>query len=462
MHVKSLKTAHLRIDDWQVKSDHCWAVIGRNGSGKKQLGQLLANPGDFACEYDFSTMGRTRILSFEAQQAFYEHELKIDDTDYLDHLDPGTLVRDILGIDTLPALLDFLQLTPLLDRGYRQLSSGESRKVLLAQAILDEPDYLILDEPYDSLDQKSKEQLAEFFAHLLQHTSMQLIFLLNTWSEVSNWHSHIAVIEKGQFIAQGEAAELLRNDALKALLAFDPARLPDWPQAIHDIAAPEILLRIENGSVRYGEATIFERVDLELTAGEHTLITGSNGSGKSTLLNLISGDNPQCYRNNIEVLGYKRGQGESIWDIKKRLGLVSPALHRDHRVRGSALHIVASGFFDSIGLYDNPSALQVNHAKQWLALTGLEDKANVAFREMSYGEQRLVLIARALVKQPVLLLLDEPTQGLDEINRHRLLYFLDYLSSQQHSTIVMVSHRRDEFLPIFKRHLEMDNYRGQN
>jgi len=456
MHFKSIKNAQLQIDDWRIETGQCWAVVGRNGSGKQTVGQLLANSDKYSGEGELCVDGSTRILSFESQQAFYEHELKIDDTDYLDHLDPGTLVREILAVDELPEILSFLQLAPLLDRGYRHLSSGESRKVLLAQAVLDEPDYLILDEPYDSLDQASKEHLAEFFAHLVQHGTMQLVFLLNTWSEISNWHSHIAVIEKGRFIAQGDAATIMNDDALQALLAFDASKLPSWPEALHEEAVPEILLKLEDGRVGYGETTIFEQVNLSVCAGDHTLITGSNGSGKSTLLNLISGDHPQCYSNKIQVLGFKRGQGESIWDVKKRLGLVSPALHRDHRVHGSALHIVVSGFFDTIGLYDEPSALQVNHAKQWLALAGLANKAQETFRQMSYGEQRLVLIARALVKQPILLLLDEPTQGLDEINRHRLLYFLDYLSFQNHSTIIMVSHREDEHLPLFKQHLNMN------
>src|SRR5690606_8949614 len=180
-----------------------------------------------------------------------------------------------------------------------------------------------------------------------------------------------------------------------------------------------------------------------------------NGSGKSTLLSLITGDHSQCYGNDLQVMGYQRGGGESIWEVKRRLGLVSPALHRDHRVAGSALHIVLSGFFDRIGLYDDPSAAQVAHAKQWLALVGLGEKSGTPFKQLSYGEQRLVLIARALAKQPALLILDEPTQGLDDVNRHRTMYFLEHLSSQQRTTIVMASHRLDERLPLFTRHVHL-------
>ena len=185
------------------------------------------------------------------------------------------------------------------------------------------------------------------------------------------------------------------------------------------------------------------------------MLTGPNGSGKSTLLDLITGDHPQCYGNTLDVLGFRRGTGESIWEVKKQIGIVSPGLHRNHRVPGSALHIALSGFFDSIGLYDEPSSQQIDHAKQWLALVGLEESVSVPFKQLSYGEQRLVLVARALVKQPALLILDEPTQGLDDINRHRFMYFLEHLSGQQRTTIIMASHRLDERLPLFQHHVDL-------
>jgi molybdate transport system ATP-binding protein len=134
---------------------------------------------------------------------------------------------------------------------------------------------------------------------------------------------------------------------------------------------------------------------------------------------------------------------------------VSPGLHRDHRVPGSALHIVLGGFFDSIGLYEEVSATQIDLAKRWLALVNLSHQCNTAFKQLSYGEQRLVLIARALVKQPLLLILDEPTQGLDEVNRHRVMYFLEHLSSQKQTTIIMASHRIDEHLPLFVNYITL-------
>lgn len=268
----------------------------------------------------------------------------------------------------------------------------------------------------------------------------------------------MAVIEKGELITAGPRDEVLGDADLQALLAFDANQLPPWPAPLYRETAAqheEALIKLRDVSVSYGGQPVFEDISLEVQAGQHTLITGPNGAGKSTLLGLITGDHPQCYSNDIEVLGYRRGSGESIWDLKKRMGLVSPALHRDHRVPGSALHIVLGGFHDSIGLYQDPSDQEIGHAKAWLTMVGLKDRTRCAFKQLSYGEQRLALIARALVKQPALLILDEPTQGLDDINRHRVMYFLEHLSSQTDTTIILVSHREDEHLPLFKQHLAL-------
>jgi molybdate transport system ATP-binding protein len=451
---QQFQTQNLNIGYWPIEPGQCWAVLGRNGSGKKHLAQALLDQ-QFLPENKNSSFN---LISFEEQQAFYEDELKKDDTDFMDKLDPGTTVRSLLNAtdDELESL-KFLNLKSILDRGYRLLSSGESRKALLAQALIQKPDYLILDEPYDSLDKQSKAELALFFSKLAAKKETQLIFLLNDINEIAHWHSHVAILEKGELIAQGTHEDILNNQDLHALLDFDASTLPAWPEALNNTAAPNPIIQVNKAKVSYGETLIFENINLLIRPGEHTLLTGPNGSGKSTLLHLITGDHPQSYGNDISVLGFKRGSGESIWQLKKNIGIVSPELHRNHRVSGSALEITLSGFFDSIGLYEAASPAQIDHAKHWLALVGLEEKAAVAFKQLAYGEQRLVLIARALVKQPALLICDEPTQGLDQINRHRFLYFLEHLSSQQRTTVVMASHRDDEHLALFKHHVKMRN-----
>jgi molybdate transport system ATP-binding protein len=456
MLLQDIKTDQLQIEQWEMQPDQCWAVLARNGSGKQMLtgvitGESLLNTGSVT--HNLANIG---VLSFETQQALYEHELKIDDSDFMDRLDPGTTVRDLLELEgDIPEELAFLNLGKILDRGYRLLSSGESRKTLLAQTILAKPDFLILDEPYDSLDIASRTELQAFFAHLLEQGNTRLLFLFNKADELSDWHTHVAVIERGEMIIQGEKASVMADHSVNALLSFDPVSLPPWPEDLPRQELENPLVRLQEGKVQYGETVIFDDLDLHLNQGDHTLLTGPNGSGKSTLLDLITGDHPQCYGNTLDVLGFRRGSGESIWEVKKQIGIVSPGLHRNHRVPGSALHITLSGFFDSIGLYAEPGQHHIDHARQWLALVGLEESISVPFKQLSYGEQRLVLVARALVKQPALLILDEPTQGLDDINRHRIMYFLEHLSSQQRTTIIMASHRLDERLPLFHHHVDL-------
>ena len=218
------------------------------------------------------------------------------------------------------------------------------------------------------------------------------------------------------------------------------------------------LIALRDGFARFGEKILFEHLDLDIDDGCHTLITGPNGCGKSTLLHIITGDNPKCYANDLRIFGVRRGSGESIWELKRHMGIVSPEIHRNHHIPGTARQVVLSGLFDSIGLYQKASAAQERMALQWLEWIGLPHKATQAFRRLAFAEQRLVLIARALIKLPRLLILDEPTQGLDEDNRHELLRLLEKIAAHQISTILYVSHRKDEHRPFFRRHIRLETY----
>ncbi len=189
--------------------------------------------------------------------------------------------------------------------------------------------------------------------------------------------------------------------------------------------------------------------------GEHTLITGPNGTGKSTLLQVVTGDHPACYTCDLTLFGIRRGTGESIWDIKQHMGIVSPDLHRNFRVPGSVLACILSGMFDSIGLYKPVSEPLKKRAMTWLDRLNMASMATESFRNLSFADQRLVLIARALIKGPKLLILDEPTQGLDTPNRDAVLDFLRDVAKQDLSTILYVSHREDECRDFFVQHIRM-------
>ncbi len=458
---------HLHVDDLSLEPGEVWCVLGENGAGKSLLGRALA--GDLP-EAEGTIEGRPeRVVwtSFESQQALYEADLEADDSNFLGGGDHGWTALDVVLREgaseaTVRGLAARLDIAHLLDRMIRHLSTGEARRVMLLRALASEPQLLILDEPFEGLDVASRESLVQLITQLV-NDGQALILLVNREADIAPFVTHLAVLRGGRVVLQGPRAALQASDAYREIVhaAVPSALIPPPPHGEHgetgDAAERfDPLLVMRACTVRYGDITQLSPFDWTLRAGDHTLIVGENGSGKSTLLQLITGDHPQCYVNDLHVFGYRRGSGESIWDIKRHIGLVSPALHRDHRVGASALEVVVSGLYDSIGLYQRPSPTELDLARQWLELMRLSDAANRSFRDLSYGLQRLVLIARALIKQPPLVILDEPTQGLDDDNRRRVLHFIEQLSGLSRTTLLFVSHRADEHLPLFRSRLTLE------
>jgi molybdate transport system ATP-binding protein len=258
----------------------------------------------------------------------------------------------------------------------------------------------------------------------------------------------------------GPKDELLNSEALLRFHAFHytlPSQLPEIDSAniLSPLQVGVPLIEMNSVTVRYDEKCVLNRLDWTVMPGEHWKITGPNGAGKSTLLSLVSGDNSQAYANDISLFGIRRGSGESVWDIKKRIGLVSTAFQQDYRVGVTVRIVVISGFFDSIGVYNQFSKKQQEIALEWLEMLHMDQHLDAPFRNLSYGEQRLVLLARAMVKQPDLLILDEPCQGLDDINREMVLKLIDHLGKTGRTQILYVTHHQEDFLPCITRSLEL-------
>ncbi|MBT7341718.1 MAG: ATP-binding cassette domain-containing protein [Halieaceae bacterium] len=456
--ITAFTSPDLSVDNWTISSGDAWCVVGPNGSGKQFIDRLLLGQlkdhgrGSIIREIPVTAIN---LVSFEQQQSIFEQELKLAATDLLPESETATKAIDFLPPDkTDDPLIDALNLRHRLDQPYTQLSTGESRKLLIAQALLQGAEVLILDNPFDSLDHMACDNLSAALKSVWERGTT-VVFLLSNRDDIPAWCSALATVKNGvlQCLDNEEADK--KEHILRAL--FAATEQPDWPEHSKQLTdfPHEHIINIANASVRYGQKVVLRDLTLQLAPLEHTLITGENGAGKSTLLGLITGDNPQSYNNDVRVLGYRRGHGESIWELKQQMGIVSSELHRFYRVRCDALTVVCSGFFDSIGVYEQISEVQVKIAKQWLQAAGLREHATEPFHTMSYGEQRLVLIARALVKSPLLLVLDEPTQGLDELNRSRILDLLITLENRRHTTLIFVSHRHDEYLPLFKRHLHL-------
>ncbi|ODA32279.1 ABC transporter [Veronia pacifica] len=443
---------HIFIDTWDITPDQHWLVFSAAGNQGTLLAQMLSgklNPEVGNVDGLPSSVG---FVSLSAQQGLLEDELANDDTDFIDQIDHGSTVEELLieycdDRGLLELILNDLDLVHLRSAGFRQLSTGESRRVMLARAIISQPDILILDEPYSGLDVSHRHALTDYLQTL--STSIQIIVLSSRLDDIPDFLTHAALFSTqsptlmtreqwnqhplvAQLLAQSgtgsdEMAELVRNNR-------------------HQTCLPDPLVTINNGRVAYTDKTIFQGVNWQIRHGEHWQIRGPNGCGKSTLLGLIFGDHPQCYSNDIEIFGFKRGSGETIWDIKRHIGMVSSALHLEYRVNCSALDTIISGLHDSIGLYQKPTKTESAQAMEWLKLFHMESLAKTSFRRLEYGQQRLLLIARALIKRPALLILDEPYQGLDFLDRLLVANALEMIAKENLSQLLLVSHHKEDVM----------------
>ena len=448
----------LAVPDWSIQSGDGWCVFGRNGSGKQLIDQLLVGdifPFQGVVERALDP-DQIALISFERQQATYEEEWRLAATDIIPEDEWGTRVAEFLPADRLDdPLIDQLNMRHRLQAFYRELSTGESRKLMVLKALLDDAELLICDNPFDSLDQGTVQALSETFRAAVA-SGVGVIMLLSNRSDIPYWVEKFGHVEAGLLTAfEGARDEQLAQ--LEAAIGTDAIVQPGIPEDAIRLEAYDApyIAELNQCTVRYGVRNVLDALTLKVAPLQHTLVTGENGAGKSTLLGLITGDCMQCFSNDVTVFGHRRGSGESVWDIKRQLGLVSNDLHRRYTVRCDVLSAICSGFFDSIGLYDAPTEPQIRLGREWLRAVDMADQAETPFQSLSYGEQRLVLIARAMVKSPLLLVLDEPTQGLDELNRERILGFISAIEARRHSTLLFVSHREDEFLPLFKQHIHL-------
>jgi len=309
---------------------------------------------------------------------------------------------------------------------------------------LGEPALLILDDPFDGLDRAACGELAHAIVHVAAHHPVVVVGTFGGRDlpfPVASLRA-VAVISERRLGFLGTAQEFLSRGADRPHHhPAPPVDLGSWYAPL-DPGLP--LVKLVDGHVAYGEQSVFEHLDFTVAAGQHTLVEGPNGSGKSTLLEMITGDHPQAYSNELYLFGRRRGSGETVWDIKKNVGVVSSRLHRDYRVGGSVEEVLLSGLFDSIGVYQQPAPSHRARAHAWLDWLQLGLAPGASFRELSFGQQRLVLIARAAIKVPPLVVMDEPTSGLDGDNRERVLELVQSLCTQQKSTVLMVTHRADE------------------
>jgi len=443
----------LTIDEWHITSQQSWGIFSVGGDVGAMLGDLLCQEQTLESGMITGLTHGVAQVSLLEQQRLLELELANDDTDFIDQIDTGTTVYTLIHQQSLDAaltkqLLEALDLVHLQGSGFRILSTGETRRVMLARALALKPSLLILDEPYVGLDTPHRTDLARYLEGLSK--TVQLIIITSREDEIAHWIDKVALFDTGKLVEQMDKSEWDQHPIIAQIAAQSKVQSEQLMGLIHKhqhaSKFDNPLFELTEGRVGYTDSVIFSGVNWRINNGEHWQIRGANGCGKSTLLGLISGDHPQCYSNHIQIFGKERGTGETIWEIKQNIGVLSSALHLQYRVSCSAVDVILSGFYDSIGLYKKPSNDEVNIATEWLEMLHMSQFINTPFKQLEYAQQRLLLVARALVKQPALLILDEPYQGLDNLGRRLLMNTLEVIAKENLSQLLYVSHYQEDAL----------------
>ncbi len=507
------KTLLARVD-WQFNDGEAWLVTGPNGGGKAAFIRALAGQAQFVPNDApspsvplFSSVfsasegkGATAVVSLEEAAALIEEERRRDESEYMDKQDIGRTGRrficEVLGgpkdkdsplppiaqkLDALPEV-KLCGVGPILDRGLKFMSTGEIRRTLLCRALLSGSSLLVLSDPFAGLDVDSRKILLGFFDTILKRqlssrngesSFPRIVLSMERFYEIPSQINRVLEFREGgvSFCGSREAYEALvadrkaKKDASreadkKAFLVEIEKIQAESDALVNEInrtPVPDSLIKFSKVNVGWDDNKVLVDLNWEVRKGEHWLIRGPNGSGKTTLLELITGDNMQVFREDVSLFGRRRGTGETIWDIKRQLGIVSYRLHVEYRmVGGTDLEsVIISGFHDSIGLYEMATDFERATARAWLKLAGFAGREGETFSSLSYGEQRAILIIRAAVKSPRVLILDEPCHALDENYRDKILDLLETVAATNTTTLLHVTHESDEVLACEKHILAL-------
>ena len=435
------------------------AIVGDNAAGKSRLVEVLTGHYPLLLnevQFDFSpsksslVSDNLKYISFRDsygeqdgtyyyQQRWNQHDIA-EDTPKVGQLLKGNTFSQMFHLDELA------------DKYIISLSSGELRKFQMAKALATNPRILILDNPFIGLDAQTRKDFRNLLETLTRETNMLVILVLSKRDDIPDFITHVLPVEDFRLLPKMRLEEYRKQYAGIPRPELSE-EIKDW---IADLPVRELkesdfyphnggeILRFRDVSIRYGERTILQPLNWTVHEGERWALSGPNGSGKSTLLSLVCADNPQAYACNIELFGHRRGTGESIWQIKKHIGYVSPEMHRAYLKDIPSIDVVASGLSDSVGLYVRPKPEQKQTCLDWMRVFGVDGVADRSFLQLSSGEQRLCLLARAFVKDPELLILDEPLHGLDDRNRSLVRQIIKQFCLRKHKTLVMVTHYQEE------------------
>ncbi len=440
-----------------IGSDQCWAVTGASGSGKTTFAKVLTGSVFHQGVVRYSGFNEDPVIQFVPQEHQFRNAQNTNDLYYQQRYnstesDDSLKVGDLVNGDS--DWVKLLHLDGLLGRPLLQLSNGENKRLQLAQKLASNPRILILDNPFLGLDADARRVLDEVLSHLVKN-GLQVI-LITTSQSLPDWITHVALLDEGCLKFAGARGDLPSQ-------APNPKTFQGFEQLLSFAAPPtaefDIAIRMHKVNIEYEQKHVLRDIDWIVKKGECWSLSGPNGAGKSTLLSLVTGDNPQAYANEIYLFDRRRGTGESIWDIKRNIGFVSPELHLYFNQSSSCSEVVASGLFDTIGLFRVLSDEQQILVDKWLEVLGLGNCRHRSLQAMSRGEQRLAMLGRALMKNPPMLILDEPTQGLDQQQVDFFKGLVDFVCNVFGTTLIYVSHYVEDIPGCVKYFIRLEDGR---
>jgi molybdate transport system ATP-binding protein len=338
---------------------------------------------------------------------------------------------------------DKYAVTTSTNNSVESMSSGEQKIAVLNHLLKQQPEYIILDDWSNNLDPENTLLLRQ---ELIQAAINTLFIQLFYRSEdLLPFIGEVFIFSKENIFERKSISDFYTPKGISISHHF--TNLPFISSQKKKLTEPLVLLK--KVSVKYGDRPILNNINWTIMPGEFWQLKGSNGSGKTTLISMIIGDNPKAYGQDMYLFGYKKGNGESVWDIKKHIGYFYPAITLFFSRNETIENMLISGFIDSIGLYQTPTSMQQLIAKEWLQLLG-EDYQHKKFNELTEGQKRIVLVVRAIIKYPPLLILDEPTAGLDEANTALFISLINTIAATKEMAIIYISHRQEMLLKPVK------------
>ena len=324
------------------------------------------------------------------------------------------------------------------NQSFRTMSSGEQKKALLEHLLKTKPAFLVLDNPFDNLDKQFQKEFKEHLEEIAN--DIQIIQIISRKIDLLPFITNYTKLV-GNTIINLSSIKTLTPTQTK--LQFK-GRIPPPLKPMHYENGP--LITLKNVNVSYSGKPILKDITWNIGRGEFWELRGKNGSGKTTILSMITGENPKGYGQELYLFGQKKGSGESVWDIKKNIGYFTPSMTDTFTGYHSLEHMMISGILDSVGLYVQPSEAQLRLAKEWLQLIDMWHLKDTHFHDLTMGQKRLVMTTRAMVKHPLLLILDEPTAGLDDESAAMLVVLVNKIAQESKSSIIFVSHRKEDNL----------------